>query len=127
MARQASQIPPGLAIRRPGAADRAGLNPRRPGSPTAVYGIGTEDSRLRPDGQETMAEPGDLAMANEHVADAERRIARQRDLIAELQRDGHDTKKARELLATMLDLLTQMRRHREHLVQLSKRPKPGHS
>ncbi|MFO1060351.1 MAG: hypothetical protein U1E53_25695 [Dongiaceae bacterium] len=72
-----------------------------------------------------MTEPNGLAMANEHIAEAERRIARQRDLIAELERDGHRTKEARELLATMVSLLDQMERHRGHLLALSRRSKPG--
>jgi hypothetical protein len=68
-----------------------------------------------------MAEPGTIAQAEEHIADGEQRIARQRELIAELERDGHDTKEAHGLLETMVKLLEQMQRHRDYLVELSAR------
>jgi hypothetical protein len=39
-----------------------------------------------------------LALAEEHIATGEKNIARQRDLIAQLERDGHDTASARTFL-----------------------------
>ncbi len=39
-----------------------------------------------------------LAKANEHVLLGERHVRRQRELVAELERDGHDTTGARKLL-----------------------------
>ncbi len=39
-----------------------------------------------------------LAKANEHVELGERHVRRQRELVAELERDGHDTREARKLL-----------------------------
>lgn len=45
-----------------------------------------------------------LAQAEEHVATGYRNIARQRGLIAELERDGHDTAKARALLSQFEEL-----------------------
>jgi hypothetical protein len=69
-----------------------------------------------------MAYPGTLALADEHIADAERRIDRQRQLIAELQRDGHDTKEAQSFLETMQKLLEQMMRHRDYLARLASQP-----
>ena len=39
-----------------------------------------------------------LAQAERHVADGERHITRQRQIIAELERDGHDAGSAKELL-----------------------------
>jgi hypothetical protein len=69
-----------------------------------------------------MAEPGALALAVEHIADAQRRIDRQRQLVDELERDGHDTKEARALLETMLKLLQQMERHRDYLAEIAARP-----
>jgi Spy/CpxP family protein refolding chaperone len=45
-----------------------------------------------------------LFQAEEHVALGEQHISRQRELIAELDRDGHDTKEARQLLATFEQL-----------------------
>jgi hypothetical protein len=45
-----------------------------------------------------------LAKAERHVAQANVIIGRQRSLVAELERDGHDTAAARGLLATFLDI-----------------------
>jgi hypothetical protein len=42
-----------------------------------------------------------LAQAEHHVAEGRRHLARQEELIAELDRDGHDTTEARKLLATL--------------------------
>jgi hypothetical protein len=42
-----------------------------------------------------------LRQAEHHVADGERHIAEQHELIGALERDGHDTATARELLATL--------------------------
>jgi hypothetical protein len=42
-----------------------------------------------------------LAMVERHVAEGEIRLSRQRALIAELDRDGHDTADARAILATI--------------------------
>jgi hypothetical protein len=39
-----------------------------------------------------------LALAERHAAEGEARIVKQHDIIAELERDGHDTKQARDLL-----------------------------
>ena len=41
-----------------------------------------------------------LEVAERHVAEGAQHIARQHDLIAELQRDGHETATAVELLRT---------------------------
>jgi hypothetical protein len=42
----------------------------------------------------------DLSRAEAHVAKGQERIALQHEIIAELEREGHDTAPARELLAT---------------------------
>ncbi len=42
-----------------------------------------------------------LAQAERHVAEGERHLVRQEELIAELDRDGHDTKDARAILQTL--------------------------
>jgi hypothetical protein len=47
---------------------------------------------------ERHSEVGHLALAERHVAEGEQHLARQRKLVAELQRDGHDTALAIELL-----------------------------
>lgn len=46
----------------------------------------------------------DLARAERHVEEGERRIARQRELIDFLFASGHDTKLARALLQTFEDM-----------------------
>jgi len=44
-----------------------------------------------------------LAQARRHVAEGVIRISEQKGLIAELQRDGHDTTEAQKLLDTFLE------------------------
>jgi hypothetical protein len=39
-----------------------------------------------------------LVLVEQHIAKSERHVARQRELVAELHNDGHDTLAARELL-----------------------------
>jgi hypothetical protein len=53
-----------------------------------------------------------LAEADRHIAHAESLIARQRNVLAELERDGHDTDTARDLLEAMIQGLEQMQAHR---------------
>lgn len=53
-----------------------------------------------------------LAEADRHINHAEDLIARQRNIVADLQRDGHDLEKAQALLSTMIEALEQMYRHR---------------
>ena len=54
-------------------------------------------------------------MVERHVREGERHVARQREILAELGRDGHPTAFARELLVIFEWTLAQ---HREHLDQL---------
>jgi hypothetical protein len=42
-----------------------------------------------------------LAQAERHAAEGRRHLARQEALVAELDRDGHDTTEARKVLATL--------------------------
>ena len=58
-----------------------------------------------------------LAQARRHVAEAERHIARQRDVIAQRERDGHDTAAAKKLLDQFEELC---RRHVEGRNRLEK-------
>jgi hypothetical protein len=58
-----------------------------------------------------------LAQAERHVLESEEHAARQRDLIAELERDGHNTTQARQLLDILQDLLTMHIAHRDRLRQ----------
>ena len=46
-----------------------------------------------------------LAMANRHIAAGNRVVTRQRQLITELEADGHDTREVPALLARFEDLL----------------------
>jgi hypothetical protein len=46
-----------------------------------------------------------LAQAREHVATSERNITRQRQMVAQLERDGHDTSATRQSLAQFEELL----------------------
>lgn len=52
-----------------------------------------------------------LAMADRHVAEAERILAAHLDLIAWLERHGHNTELAYELLGLMRDYLRVARTH----------------
>jgi hypothetical protein len=53
-----------------------------------------------------------LAEADHHIAAAESLIARQTSLLADLERDGHNTETARALLETMQRSLREMHAHR---------------
>jgi hypothetical protein len=46
-----------------------------------------------------------LQQAERHVAEGERHLARQKEIVAELPGDGHDARAARALLAQFEDLL----------------------
>jgi hypothetical protein len=45
-----------------------------------------------------------LAQAEAHIALGDRNIVHQRELVAELERDGHDTAEAKRLLASFEEL-----------------------
>lgn len=55
----------------------------------------------------------DLAQSRRHVRKAEQRIAKQRQRVADLESDGHDTTEAMHLLVSMEGLLSQMKVHRD--------------
>jgi hypothetical protein len=57
----------------------------------------------------------DIERAKRHVVDAEKRVAKQRVLVDELERDGHRTAGARELMQVMVDLLDQIRTHADEI------------
>ena len=56
-----------------------------------------------------------LTLAETHVAQGERVVARQHEIIAELARGGHDTASAVDLLASFQELLTLHKRDRDRL------------
>lgn len=58
-----------------------------------------------------------LAQAERHVADGEKTVARQREIVARLERDGHDASTARELLSAFEESLVMHKADRERLRQ----------
>jgi hypothetical protein len=54
----------------------------------------------------------ELEMADQRIVEGRATIAKQRDLIVMLERDGHDTRFARLLLETMKTTLIEIERHR---------------
>lgn len=58
-----------------------------------------------------------LAKADIDIDQARARILRQGDIVDELQRDGHDTAAARDLLATLQATLNAMIEHRRLIVE----------
>ena len=56
-------------------------------------------------------------LAYEHVKLGERHVWRQRELVAELEADGHDTTEAKRLLANFEALLEQHAQERDRLVR----------
>jgi hypothetical protein len=65
-----------------------------------------------------------LAQGEENIATGDKNIARQRDVIAQLERDGHDTASARSFLREFEQLQAVLTAERERLLsELSVRPK----
>ena len=58
-----------------------------------------------------------LGRAKRYVMDAEKRVAKQRLLVDELERDGHTATEAHELLHIMVDLLDQMRTRADEIAK----------
>lgn len=56
-----------------------------------------------------------LQEAERHVAEGREHINKQRQIIAELERDGHDTSTARELLETLEQSQRMHEEHRAHI------------
>jgi hypothetical protein len=65
---------------------------------------------------------GHIAEAERHVREAEQRLCRQQELVAELARAGHGTELAERLLDTMTVLLATMRDHLSVELGFRKRP-----
>lgn len=55
----------------------------------------------------------DLRMVDNHIAQGERHVTRQRELVAWLRSKGHPTETAEQLLAVFVFSLEQHRAHRE--------------
>jgi hypothetical protein len=58
-----------------------------------------------------------LAQAEEHISAGDKNIACQRDLIAQLERDGRDTASARTFLREFEELQAMHRAERERLLR----------
>lgn len=56
-----------------------------------------------------------LRMARRHLTEGEARVARQAELVRELEADGHPAELARDLLRVFRETLDQMRAHRAYL------------
>jgi hypothetical protein len=61
--------------------------------------------------------PEELEQADRRIADAEARVTRQPEIIAQLTTDGHHTADAKQLLGTMEDILAPMQKHRELILR----------
>jgi hypothetical protein len=57
--------------------------------------------------------PADLRMVDDHIAQGERHVTRQEELIAWLRSRGHPTDQAEQLLTEFQSTLIQHRAHRE--------------
>jgi hypothetical protein len=58
----------------------------------------------------------DLATADRHIAESKARVDRQADVAAELDKDGHDTTEAQDLLRVLQESLDAVKSHREYLL-----------
>ena len=57
-----------------------------------------------------------LRQAEGHVSLGQRHVMRQQQIVAELERDGHDSRSARELLCTFEELQTMHVSDRDRLI-----------
>lgn len=62
------------------------------------------------------ASASELLMVDEHIAQGERHVARQMELIAWLRSRGHPTDVAEDLLSGFQSALVQHREHRDRLL-----------
>ena len=68
-----------------------------------------------------------LAQAERHVIESEHHVARQRELIATMERDGHDTLQARATLAQFEEMQALHRADRDRLRQELRHTSPQSS
>ena len=69
-----------------------------------------------------MTQETTLEMVSRHVVEGEGHVAKQEQIVTDLDGKGHDTRLARELLEVLNVSLAQ---HREHLEQLQPAPRPA--
>jgi hypothetical protein len=58
-----------------------------------------------------------LALAERHISQGERHVRRQRELVAQLSRDGHDIAQARSLLTQFEEMLALHKADRDRLLR----------
>lgn len=61
--------------------------------------------------------PAELQMVNDHIAQGERHVAEQEELVERLRSHGHPTDMAEDLLAEFRATLVQHRAHRARIVE----------
>lgn len=59
----------------------------------------------------------ELAQADRHIAEEQERIARQAEVVRQLDRNGRETAEAEDLLRVLNEVLAAMETHREHIVR----------
>ena len=59
----------------------------------------------------------DLEMAQRHIDEGRQRVAEQRERIIVIKADGHDVRRAEELLRVMLETLAIMEQHRDEIAE----------
>jgi hypothetical protein len=64
----------------------------------------------------------DLQMVDDHIAQGERHVSRQLELIAWLRSRGHPTAQAEQLLDDFQSTLMQHRAHRDLMIQYNRIP-----
>ena len=64
----------------------------------------------------------DLRMVDDHIAQGERHVTRQEEIVALLRSRGHPTEVAEQLLAEFQSTLRQHREHRELMRRSNKLP-----
>ena len=58
-----------------------------------------------------------LELARRHVSEGQGQVARQRELVREMARDGHSTAEARKVLQTFEDTLASFKADRDRLIK----------
>jgi hypothetical protein len=64
--------------------------------------------------------PADLKMVDDHIAQGERHVTRQLEIVAWLKSRGHPTEVAEQLLQAFVSTLAQHRAHRDLMLRTNK-------
>ena len=65
-------------------------------------------------------DPADLRMVDDHIAQGERHVTRQKEIISWLSSRGHPTEMAEQLLEAFQATLLQHRAHRERMLHTNR-------